>query len=179
MIAEKPPCPKAATRRALAVNDKINPVRTTDDEARALAKALLKEARFASLAFTDPATGGPSVSRIIIADLAGHGLVTLISDLSAHARALALDRRCALLIGEPGKGDPLAHPRMSVIGHAMRLPQTMKDDTALVQPFLEMHPKTKLYFSFLDFAFWQFSIERVDLNGGFGKAYQLTPDDLR
>ena len=160
------------------MNDKINPIRTTDNEARGLAKTLLRDARFASLAFTDIPTGGPSVSRIIIASIPNQGLVTLISDLSAHSQALALNNRCALLIGEPGKGDPLAHPRMSIIGEAHRLPEAMKENASLFEPFLAMHPKTKLYFNFLDFAFWRFSIARVDLNGGFGKAYNLTPDDI-
>ena len=160
------------------MNDKINPIRTTDDEARSLAKTLLRDARFASLAFTYIPTGGPSVSRIIIASIPNQGLVTLISDLSAHSQALALNNRCALLIGEPGKGDPLAHPRMSIIGEAHRLPEAMKQKASLVEPFLAMHPKTKLYFNVLDFAFWRFSIARVDLNGGFGKAYNLTPDDI-
>ena len=160
------------------MTDKINPIRTTDDEARGLAKTLLRDARFASLAFNDIPTGGPSISRIVVASIPGQGLVTLISDLSAHSKALLLDNRCALLIGEPGKGDPLAHPRMSVIAEAVRLPEAMKENGTLVEPFLAMHPKTKLYFNFLDFAFWRFSISRVDLNGGFGKAYHLTPDDI-
>jgi heme iron utilization protein len=160
------------------MNEKINPIRETNDEARGLAKTLLRDARFASLAFTDIPTGGPSISRIIVASIPNQGLVTLISDLSAHSQSLALQGRCALLIGEPGKGDPLAHPRMSVIANAVRLPESMKDNASLVEPFLEMHPKTKLYFDFLDFAFWRFSISRVDLNGGFGKAYNLTPDDI-
>lgn len=160
------------------MNDKTSPIRPTDDAARDLAQSLLNEARFASLAFMDAATGGPSVSRIIVANLPTLGLVTLISDLSAHAQALARDNRCALLIGEPGKGDPLAHPRMSLIARAVRLPGQAKQDTLLFSPFLEMHPKANLYFNFRDFAFWQFSLVRIDLNGGFGKAYHLTPADI-
>lgn len=160
------------------MNDKVSPIRQTNDEARGLAKTLLENARFAGLAFTDIPTSGHSISRIIVANIPNHGLVTLVSDLSAHSQALALDRRCALLIGEPGKGDPLAHPRMSVIAEAVRLPEAMKENMSLVEPFFGMHPKTKLYFNFLDFAFWRFSIVRIDLNGGFGKAFQLTADDL-
>ncbi|MGL4404690.1 MAG: HugZ family protein [Notoacmeibacter sp.] len=160
------------------MGDKISPIRATDDEARSLVKTLFDEARFASLAFIDRSTGGPSASRIVIGNIREYGLVTLISDLSAHSEALARESRCALLIGEPGKGDPLAHPRMSVIAKAERLPETAKENAKLVEPFLDMHPKTRLYFSFLDFAFWRFSITRIDLNGGFGKAYQLYPGDF-
>jgi heme iron utilization protein len=161
-----------------AAPQKKDPIRPTDDAARALASKLLREARIAALAFTDITTGGPSISRVIIANMPGQGLLTLISDLSAHTQALALYPKCALLLGEPGKGDPLSHPRMSVMAEAVRLPDALKGKADFAVPFLEAHPKTKLYFNFADFAFWRFSIVRVDLNGGFGKAYRLTPDDL-
>ena len=160
------------------MNDKINPVRAVDDEARALVADLLKQARIAALGFVDPETGGPAVSRIILGHFGRLRLMTLISDLSAHARALAADGRCSLLIGEAGKGDPLAHPRMTVIARAMRLPAEAKADAAIAQAFVAMHPKTKLYFGFADFAFWGFEVSRIDLNGGFGKAYRLMPADL-
>jgi heme iron utilization protein len=160
------------------MSDKRNPIRETDDEARAIAKALLAEARIASLAFIDPETGGPSVSRIIIADFGKARLATLISDLSLHTKALVQNPQCALLIGEPGKGDPLAHPRMTILAKAARMPDEAKDDTAFAAQFQALHPKTQLYFGFADFAFWHFETIRIDLNGGFGKAYRLQPDDV-
>jgi heme iron utilization protein len=155
---------------------RIDPVRAVDDEALALARKLADEARIAGLAFMDEATGGPSISRIMIAR-AGASLITLVSSLAAHAGGLALDRRCALLLGEPGKGDPLAHPRISVIAQAARMPSDAKSDPALAGPFLELHPKAQLYFGFGDFHFWRFDIVRADLNGGFGKAYRLDARD--
>ena len=156
-----------------------NPIRETDAEAIAIATTLLSDARIGSLSFIDPATGGPSVSRTIIAHYGSGRLVTLISDLSGHSKALTKDTRCALMIGEPGRGDPLAHARMTVLGTAKRLPSAAKQDAEFADFFLKLHPKAKLYFSFGDFAFWQIEPHRVDLNGGFGKAYCLTPDDLK
>ena len=47
--------------------------------------------------------------------------VFFISRLSAHFPNLEADPRCSLLIGEPGKGDPLAHPRMTLIGRAEKI----------------------------------------------------------
>ena len=42
--------------------------------------------------------------------------LTLISDLSDHTRALKADPRCSILVGEPGpRGDPLTHPRMTLL----------------------------------------------------------------
>jgi hypothetical protein len=160
------------------MNDKINPIRETDDSARAMAAELLAGNTLASLGTVDPETGGPAVSRIVIAHYGAGRLVTMISDLSLHTKALDRDPRCSLLIGEAGKGDPLAHPRMTVIAKAMRLPMEAKADDAFAGRFLALHPKTRLYFGFTDFSFWRFDIVRVDLNGGFGKAYRLTPEDL-
>ncbi|MCU0830299.1 MAG: pyridoxamine 5'-phosphate oxidase family protein [Rhizobiaceae bacterium] len=160
------------------MNDKINPIRPTDNDARAIAAALLREARVASLGTVDPDTQGPAVSRIVVAHYGAGRVVTMISDLSLHTKALDKDPRCSLLIGEAGKGDPLAHPRMTVIANAVRLPPDAKADEEFAGRFLALHPKTRLYFGFTDFSFWRFDIVRVDLNGGFGKAYRLEPADL-
>jgi heme iron utilization protein len=157
---------------ALEPGKPSGPVRPVDDEALGLARRLAAEARTASLAFMDAETGGPSVSRILIG-FTGGGALTLVSDLSAHAAALLADPRCALLVGEAGKGDPLAHARISVIATAQKLPSSAKQQAALADPFLALHPKARLYFGFGDFHFWQFAVVRADLNGGFGKAYRL------
>jgi putative heme iron utilization protein len=44
--------------------------------------------------------------------------------------------------------------------------------------YLMRHPKSALYADFADFAFWMIEPERASLNGGFGKAYALTPKDM-
>ena len=161
------------------MTEKRDPINPTDDAARALAATLFRDARIASLGFLDPETGGPAVSRIVCAHYGQGRLVTLVSDLSHHSKALDLDPRCSLLVGDHiGRGDPLAHPRMTVIARATRLPADAKRDEAFAERYLSLHPKTKLYFGFADFAFWRFDLVRIDLNGGFGKAYRLTPEDV-
>ncbi len=51
---------------------KIDPIRETTDEARSLAKTLIRSARFASLAVLEPETGYPIVSRVgVAADVIG------------------------------------------------------------------------------------------------------------
>ena len=42
----------------------------------------------------------------------------LLSRLSSHTLNLEADPRASLLLAETGKGDPLAHPRLTVIGAA-------------------------------------------------------------
>ncbi|MFC2968812.1 HugZ family pyridoxamine 5'-phosphate oxidase [Acidimangrovimonas pyrenivorans] len=156
-----------------------SPLRPTDDEARALARSLLAGARHAALAVTDPETGAPHVSRIALG-LTPEGIpLSLISTLARHTRALAADPRAALLVGEPGqKGDPLTHPRLSVSALARFVPRDGAEHARLRAHYLAGHPKAGLYADFADFSFVTFAPTGAALNGGFGKAYRLTPADL-
>ncbi len=51
----------------MAEPNRQNPIRETDDEARRLARRLIGEANYASLAVLDEDTGFPVVSRIAVA----------------------------------------------------------------------------------------------------------------
>ena len=44
--------------------------------------------------------------------------------------------------------------------------------------YLNRNPKAKLYVALSDFSFFRLEVERASLNGGFGKAYLLTRDNL-
>jgi len=152
-------------------------LREVDGQARRLAGTLLRTARFAALAHAAPLNGWPSVSRVLLATAIDGSPVFLISQLSPHFRGLEGDARCSVLVGEPGKGDPLAHARMSIFGRARRIGED--EERRLVRSrFLMRHPKAELYADFGDFAFWQVDIERASLNGGFGKAYELAAADI-
>jgi putative heme iron utilization protein len=158
---------------------RANPIRETDDEARALARNLIQDATFASLAVLEPETGMPLVSRVAVAMEEDGSPFILASDLSGHSNALQLDPRASLLFGEPGpKGDPLTHPRITVIGSIVKLPHDDANHAARREFWLKKHPKAKLYIDFGDFAFWRMNVERANLNGGFGKAFALTAADL-
>ena len=104
--------------------------------------------------------------------------VILVSALSGHTPALLADSRCSLLVGEPGKGDPLAHPRISIACRAAKLERGTAAQQRAERRFLARHPKAKLYAGFADFAFFRLDPERASLNGGFGKAFALTRADL-
>lgn len=158
----------------------VNPIRPTDDDARALARALLADAGHAALAVLHPDTGAPYVSRIALGLAPDGAPVTLISTLSLHTRALQVDPRAAVLVGEPGpKGDPLTHPRLTVQARARFIDRADPAHAAIRDRYLTDHPKSKLYADFADFGFVVFEVEGASLNGGFGKAYNLTPDDLK
>lgn len=158
---------------------KPNPIRPTDDEARRLARDLLENARFAALGVLDPGTGAPLVTRIALAQAPDGAPLTLISDLSAHTRALRADPRASLLVGEPGpKGDPLTHPRLTLQGRAAFVDRAGPDHARLRETYLDQNPKAQLYIDFADFSLVRLDIAEAHLNGGFGKAYRLTAADL-
>jgi heme oxygenase (biliverdin-IX-beta and delta-forming) len=167
-----------APRKAVMAEKKIDPIRPTDDEARRMAKLLIAEARFGALAVLEPETGMPLVSRIAIGIDRSGCVVSLASDLSFHSKALKADARCSMLVGEPGKGDPLAHPRVTLIGRLEMVDRDQATKDGLRETWLKIQPKAQLYIDFADFNFYRLALERAHLNGGFGKAYVLTPDDI-
>jgi putative heme iron utilization protein len=154
--------------------DVLQPV---DDAARRLAKTLIRTARYAALGTLDPRDGSPFVTRVSLATAMDGAPIFLISRLSGHFANLEADAKCSLLVGEPGKGDPLAHPRITLVGSAEVLPAGTTRDR-VKHRYLRRHPKADLYADFPDFAFWTFKISRASLNGGFGKAYALENGDL-
>jgi putative heme iron utilization protein len=139
----------------------------------ALAKRLLRAIRSGALATLDSASGHPFASLVTVAtDIDGSPLL-LMSTLSAHRTNLEADPRISILLAEQGKGDPLAHPRLTVIGRAER-----SHDARVRSRFIARHPKAKLYADFTDFAFFRLKVEGGHLNGGFARAMTLTSDQL-
>lgn len=153
-------------------------LRETDDDARRLAKTIMRVARFGGLAALQPETGYPIASRVAVAtDVDGTPFI-LTSTLSGHTSAILNDPRCSLLVGEPGKGDPLAHARVTLFANAERAERGSSLHERLRRRYLARHPKAELYVDFGDFAFFRLEIGGASLNGGFGKAYELSRNDL-
>jgi putative heme iron utilization protein len=153
-------------------------IRETDAKAIRLAKTLIRSARFGALAVIEPGTGSPLASRVGVAtDVDGTPLI-LVSMLSAHTAAILADPRCSLLVGEPSKGDPLAHPRITLVCRASRLERGSGEHARAERRYLNRSPKAKLYAGLGDFSIFRLQPERGSLNGGFGKAYLLERADL-
>lgn len=156
-----------------------SPIRPTDDEARQLARDLIAAARFGAIAVLDPATATPLVSRIGLVPGPDGLPLALVSDLAQHTTALRANPACSLLVGEPGdKGDPLTWPRLSLQGTARFTRHGDGDHATLAAHYLQYAPKAKLYIGFADFSLVRFTVQTAHLNGGFGKAFVLTPADL-
>lgn len=155
-----------------------NVIRETDDEARTLAKRLIRTARFGAIAVNFGDDGFPSVSRVSVATDQSGAPIILVSELSTHTQALLKDQRCSIMLGEPGKGDPLAHPRITIKCEAARIKNDDETRKYLRARFIRRHPKASLYVDFGDFCFFRLNPLSASLNGGFGKAFELTSSDF-
>ena len=150
----------------------------TNDEARSMAETLLRTVRYGALAVLDPQSGQPVTSRVgCAADMDGT-VCFPASGLSVHTKSLMADPRCSVLIGEPGKGDPLAHPRLSLLARAVRVEKDSPGHARLRRRYIARHPKSEIYLDLPDFSFYRLDCERAFLNGGFGKAFDLTAADM-
>lgn len=132
------------------------------------AKRLLRTIRSGAIATLD-AGGAPFSSLVSLATLIDGRVILLLSGLSAHTRHLAADPRCSLLLARGGKGDPLAHPRLTLTGSASRVTDEPALSTARLR-FLARQPKASLYADFPDFSFWVVGLDEAHLNGGFARA---------
>jgi heme iron utilization protein len=156
--------------------DKPQVLRKTDDAARSQARAFVCESMHGALATLEPETLWPLASRVSLAVDADGVPMILISRLSAHYGALEADSRCSLLLGIAGEGDPLRHPRITVVCRAEKVPP--KQRAAAKAQFLKRHPGAEIYADFMDFDYWRLVPQRASLNAGFGKAYELAATDL-
>jgi putative heme iron utilization protein len=144
----------------------------------AVAKTLLRSTRAGTLATLDRNTGHPFASLVNVAtDIDGSPLI-LVSKLATHTANLEVDPRASLLLAETGKGDALAHPRLTVLGSFMPIDRAGADDSRIRRRFLVHHPKSELYAGFGDFAFWRLQVASAHLNGGFARAADLTAADV-
>lgn len=127
------------------------------------ARSLLRQIRSGALASLE--NGFPFTSLVTLAPDSDGSPIFLFSRLSVHTKNLDADPRCSLLLVQSGKGDPLAHPRLTVNGLAHK-----SNAPHLRDLFLQANPKSKLYIDFPDFAFYKMQVSHFHLNGGFARA---------
>ena len=149
-----------------------------DFDPKSLAKELLRSTRAGSLATIDRNTGHPFASLVNVATDSDGAPVILISRLATHTANLEADGRASVLLAATGKGDPLAHPRLTLLGSFVRVSRDDPREPRLRRRFLARHPKSELYAGFADFAFWRLDAVSAHLNGGFARAADLTAADV-
>lgn len=168
----KSPDPKSPAPR------RPDPVQPANAQALALVRQLLALGH-AALAWEDPVTHTPGISRIAFARDPEAGMLTLVSGLAPHFRALRDRADCALMLGDVGdRGDPLTHPRLMIRARASFV---VPDDPArpgLRDRWLQRNPKAQVYIDLPDFAFVRLTPTSALLNGGFARAFHIAPEDL-
>src|SRR5918998_2854296 len=142
-------------------------------DAAGLAKHLLRTIRSGALATLGP-DGVPFATLVTVATDPDGSPLLLTSRLSGHTANMEREPRVSILLAQTGKGDPLAHPRLTVTGRAERT-----GEPRIRARFLARHPKAELYADFADFSFWRVEIAGGHLNGGFARAASLSAADLR
>jgi len=150
-----------------------------DFEPKSLAKSLLRATRAGTLATIDRNTGYPFASLVNVATDSDGSPLILISRLATHTANLEQDGRGSLLLAAVGRGDPLAHPRLTVLGSFVRLARDEPGERRARRRFLARHPKSELYAGFADFSFWRLAMVSAHLNGGFARAADLEAADVR
>lgn len=149
-----------------------------DIDAKAVAKELLRTTRAGALATIDRHTGHPFASLVNVAtDVDGSPLI-LISRLATHTANLEKEGRASLLLCATGRGDPLAHPRLTGLGTFKPIARNQDEEPRLRRRFLARHPKSELYAGFADFSFWRLHVVSAHLNAGFARAADLTAADV-
>ena len=149
-----------------------------DFDAKTIAKALLRATRAGTLATLDRNTGHPFASLVNVATDPDGSPLILVSRLSTHTANLERDGRASLLLASGGRGDPLAHPRLTVLGTFAPVVRAAEAEPRIRRRFLARHPKSELYAGFADFSFWRMSVASAHLNAGFARAADLKGSEI-
>src|SRR3954447_11430458 len=112
-----------------------------DFDPKAVAKSPLRATRAGTLGTLDRNTGYPFASLVNVATDVDGSPVILISRLATHTANLEVDGRASVLLAEMGKGDALAHPRLTVLGTFSPVERDSAEGQRLRRRFLAPHPK--------------------------------------
>jgi putative heme iron utilization protein len=137
----------------------------------ALARRLMRLADRGALATTLAPEGledprrAPYASFVLLASDLDGSPILLLSDLADHSRNLAADPNAALLLAPAaGAAEPLAEPRLTLIGRLR--PESLD---RLRARFLDRHPGAALYAGFGDFRCYRMAVRKGHLVAGFGR----------
>jgi heme iron utilization protein len=142
----------------------------TPEDAEA-ARQLVRAATTATLStLSAPSNGSapyPFGSLVATATDARGIPLLLLSSLAEHSKNLAACPRASLLFTQPDAAEPLASPRVTLLGEVA--PVRGQDVPRVRDAYLARHPNASAWASFKDFAFYEMTIAEVRLVAGFGK----------
>jgi putative heme iron utilization protein len=119
--------------------------------------------------------GTPYVSLVLVAWDERFRPILLISSLAEHTKNIDADGRASLLMTDDG-ADPLARPRMTVIGRFAAL--TGDEAESARTRFVHSHPSAAGYATFRDFRVYRLEVETIRLVAGFGRQAWITAKEL-
>jgi len=93
--------------------------------------------------------------------------ILLLSKLAEHTKNLAANPRASLLFADHTSDEPLANPRVTLLGEVQRVSD---DERPLVRDeYLARHPEAATYEGFKDFAFYRLEVAEIRIVVGFGR----------
>ncbi|MGQ4274589.1 HugZ family pyridoxamine 5'-phosphate oxidase [Terrihabitans sp. B22-R8] len=137
-------------------------------DAAKVAREVVRCGRRAALATRDRASGFPYASLVSLATSASGAPLLLLSNLARHTQNIEADNKVSLLVERLGEGDPLAAPRVTLIGTIAPDP-----DTENRRRFLARQPSARSYAGFPDFRIFRLEPESAHLVAGFGRIETL------
>jgi putative heme iron utilization protein len=75
--------------------------------------------------------------------------------------------------------DPQALARVSILGNAVEIKPGEERFADAKSAYLEKNPQAHRNFDLGDFMFFEVRLDSVRFVGGFGRIYDLSPEDLR
>jgi len=149
---------------------------TSDFDAAALTRSLLRRSRQGALATLMTGNGDPYCSLVNVASHVDGAPILLISRLAIHTKNILADNRVSLMLDERAAGDPLEGARIMVAGRAE---EPGAEDTGVVRRrYLSAHPSAQTFVEFKDFFFVVIRPTATHLVAGFGRIIDLKPEQF-
>lgn len=122
--------------------------------------------------------GAPFVSMVpVVRAPDGSGFLIHVSRLASHTQDLLADPRVSLMFMAPLEGqDPLALPRLTLLGAAEPVPEEGRDRAE--EAYLARFPQAEATLGLGDFAFFRIRPASGRLVLGFGRALSLEPSQI-
>lgn len=151
-----------------------------DDNDRQLQRNLLTGERVATLALT--VDGAPFASLVPFAMTNGFGTALIhASSLARHSAGLTAGAPFSLLIHEPDdqpETNPAQLARVTLLGSVEPLERASDAYTQAQGQYLARFPKSQITFQLGDFTLYALRVESCRFVAGFGKAFDVSLDEL-
>jgi len=151
-----------------------------DDISEKALSRLLQTMRVSALGTSHD--GRPFVSMVSLArESDASSFYIHVSHLAQHTRDMEANPLVSLLLAEidDGRADPQTLARVTIQCRAELI--TREDETyaSIRELYVTQFPASAQMFSFADFNLWRLVPEKARFVGGFARAFNLTPVDLR